>query len=107
MHYRFKSRADADLLMMQPVAEQLLAIVGRQPAPQGIIELQAIPAAIAALEGAIADERALQKRTGGDRVADDDADGGGDRIGLSRRAWPLLEMMKRSVAEKSDIVWGV
>ncbi len=107
MHYRFKSKADADLLMMQPIAEQLLAIVGREPAPQGIIESAVIPGAIAALEAAIADERAAQKRSGGDRVADDSAEAHADRIGLSRRAWPLLEMMKRSVAEKADIVWDV
>ena len=48
--YRFKSKADGDLLMMAPVGEQILRIIGREPAPQGIIELAAIPAAIAALE---------------------------------------------------------
>ena len=28
-------------------------------------------------------------------------------IRLQQRAWPLLEMMKRSLAAKKDIVWGV
>ena len=28
-------------------------------------------------------------------------------VTLRQRAWPLVEMMKRSMAEKADIVWGV
>ena len=30
-----------------------------------------------------------------------------DSVTLRQRAWPLLEMMKRSIGEKADIVWGV
>jgi hypothetical protein len=101
MHYVFKSKADADLIMMMPVAEQLLQIIGRAPSSQGIIEAAQIPAAIKALEQAIAAE----KRTGDpDGESDDHHD---ERIGLHRRAWPLLEMMRRSAAEGADIVWGV
>ena len=106
--YRFKSKADGDLLMMAPVGDQILRIIGREPAPQGIIELAAIPAAIAALEQAIAIADAERKRAraaGGDD--DDEAAGGAAAVGLGQRAWPLLEMMRRSLAERADIVWGV
>jgi hypothetical protein len=105
--YRFTSKADGDLLMMAPVGDQLLRIIGREPAPQGIIENAAIPAAIAALEQAIAIADAERKRKhagGGD--ADDEA-AGGVAVGVGQRAWPLLEMMRRSLAEHADIVWGV
>jgi hypothetical protein len=105
MHYVFKSRADADLLMMQPVAEQLLRILGREPSPRGILEAAAIPAAIDALQAAIAEEAASLKRTGA--VEADEHDHPEQRVGLAQRAWPLLQMMKRSLAEKADIVWGV
>ena len=30
-----------------------------------------------------------------------------DRVSLRQRAWPLVEMMKRSQAAGADIVWGV
>jgi hypothetical protein len=106
MHYVFKSRADADLIMMRPVAEQLLRILGREPSPRGILEAAAIPAAIDALQGAIAEEAATLKKTGAVEV--DPADGQPEqRVGLAQRAWPMLQMMKRSLAEKADIVWGV
>jgi hypothetical protein len=101
MHYVFKSKADANLIMMAPVGDQILAIIGKSPAPQGIIPADAIGAAMRDLGDAIA--------------ADDEAhradpafetDGRIPRIGLHQRAWPMLEMMKRALAEHADIVWG-
>ena len=82
--------------MLGPVGDQMLRMLGREPAPQGIIEVAAMPAAIAALEQAIAAaERARARRATTD---DDDEAGGATAVGLRQRAWPLLEMMKRSLA---------
>jgi len=104
--YRFKSKADGDLIMMAPVGDQLLRIIGREPAARGIIEVAALPQAIAALEQAIA--AAELARVDSRKADDDDEDAGGaNAIGLQQRAWPLLEMMRRSLAERADIVWGV
>jgi hypothetical protein len=108
MHYVFRSKADADLLMMAPVGDQLLRIVGKEPAPKGIIPAAALPAAVQAIERAIAAEAELART----RQSKDEEDGveegdPGQRIGLHQRAWPLLEMMRRSIAEQVDIVWGV
>jgi uncharacterized protein DUF1840 len=100
--YRFKSKADGDLLMMEPVGDQILRILGREPASQGILSVDALPAAIAALQQAIAE--AEPKRAGHD---DAEAEGGAVAVGLAQRAWPMLEMMRRSLAERADIVWGV
>src|SRR4051794_487957 len=100
--YRFKSKADADLFMLTPVGDQILRIVGREPAPQGIIEVAALPQAIRALEEAIAAAELARRDA---RRADDD-DGGAESVGLQQRAWPMLEMMRRSLAERADIIWG-
>jgi hypothetical protein len=105
--YRFKSKADGDLLMMAPVGAQILRIIGREPAPQGIIEVGAIPGAIATLEQAIAAAEAERQRARAAGRKDDDESAGGGAVGLGQRAWPLLEMMRRSLAERADIVWGV
>ena len=99
MHYVFRSRSAADLIMMGPVGDHLLRILGREPSKSGILEAATLPAAIQAIEAAVA----------ADRLKDDDADEDRKepRVGLAQRAWPLLEMMKRASAEKADIVWGV
>ena len=103
--YRFKSKADGDLLMMTNVGDQILRIVGREPAPKGIIEAAALPQAIRALEEAIAD--AELARRDAERGESDDEERGAEAVGLQQRAWPMLEMMRRSLAERADIVWGV
>jgi hypothetical protein len=103
--YRFKSKADADLLMLRPVGDQILRIVGREPAAQGIIQVAALPEAIRALEEAIA--AAELARRGAKRADDDDEAGAAEAVGLHQRAWPMLEMMRRALAERADIVWGV
>ncbi len=103
--YRFKSRADGDLIMLAPVGDQILRILGREPAPQGIIEVAALPQAIQALEQAIA--AAEMAKSDARRADADDDDRGANAIGLQQRAWPMLEMMRRSLAERAAIVWGV
>jgi hypothetical protein len=100
--YRFKSKADGDLIMMAPIGDQLLRIIGREPSERGIIEAAALPAAIQAIEAAVAADRRQQ---GGDGEAEEDLKE--PRVGLAQRAWPMLEKMKRASAEKADIVWGV
>ena len=107
MHYIFKSKADADLIMMEPVGNHLLRIVGKEPALKGIIEAAAIPAAMRAIEDAIAAENeAARHAVQANDEADEDV-GAGQHVGLHQRAWPMLEMMRRSHAERADIVWGV
>ena len=102
--YRFKSKADGDLIMMSAVGDQILRIIGREPAGQGIIEAAALPQAIQALEQAIA---AAEMARADSRRADDDDGKGAEAVGLHQRAWPMLEMMRRSLAARADIVWGV
>lgn len=111
MHYRFKSKADADLIMMEPVGDRILLILGREPARKGIIEVADLAQAMQTLEKAIGDDDAAARKAGavsGSSAgsADGDADAS-QRVGLAQRAWPMLEMMRRSLAERVDIVWGV
>ena len=110
MIYKFKSDATADIVMMGPDGDSVLRVIGKEPAPRGIIEAAAMPAAIAAIEQAIAAEAAVPAEE--DKPAERDAETEDEaRVGrgvrLQQRAWPLLEMLRRSQAEDKDIVWGV
>jgi len=54
MLYKFKSRATSDLIMLEPVGRRVLQIVGKAPDDaHGIITVEQIPAAIAALQKAV------------------------------------------------------
>jgi len=100
MIYKFKSKAAGDLIMLEPNGDQMLRLIGREPAPKGIIEPAAMPAAMAALEAAVA---------AAEQPADDDAaDADPVRsVGLRQRLWPMVEMLKRAAQAREPIVWGV
>jgi hypothetical protein len=109
MVYKFQSPATGDLLMLGPQGDQLLRLLGREPAARGIVEPDAMPAAIAALEAAVAADEARRAAAGDDRSgsgADDEA-AGGDRVTLRQRVWPFVEMLRRAHAAGKPVVWGV
>jgi Domain of unknown function (DUF1840) len=102
MIYRFKSKAAGDTVMMGPTGDALLVALGRQPAPQGIIEVSAMPAAIAALQKASEADAAQ-------RASDTSADACAQRdpVPLKQRFWPMVEMLRQAHAAAEPIVWGV
>lgn len=109
MPYKFKSRATADLIMLDANARQLLEIMGKSPDDaQGIITVEQIPAAIAALEAAAAEDatRRHAQVEDADRDEDkEDAPSSHDRVGLAQRIVPLVDMLRRSAAEGKEVTW--
>jgi hypothetical protein len=107
MIYKFKSKAAGDVIMMGPTGDQVLRAIGRDPAPKGIFEVADMPGAIAAIERAIADDEAARKQAEQEAAAEGKKLAPRDAVSLRQRAWPLVEMMKRAIAEGHEIVWGV
>lgn len=103
MLYKFKSKAAGDVIMLGPNGDQVMRLVGREPAPKGIFEVAHMAAVIAALEQAVAaDERAREEAAGDGG----EAPGKGDGVTLRQRVWPLVEMLKRASAAREPITWG-
>ena len=107
MLYKFKSKAAGDLIMLEPNGRQVLQIIGKDPAPKGIIEPGQMASAIQALESAIAQEEAEQKNTEAQAQAKGDKAPRPDGISLRQRAVPFVDMLRRAEQEGQDIVWGV
>lgn len=105
MIYEFKSKSEASVVFTGPGGDWLLALIGRAPAPSGIIEPEAMPAAIEAIETAIAHEEARRIRpplvalVQGDSLLDED-------VRLRQRAWPFVKLLKRTHEGGEAIVWG-
>ncbi len=109
MIYKFKSQSTSDVIMLGDHATQVLGLLGKTASPKGIIEVADMPHAIARLEQAIAAEDGTDES---EESAADDEDSDDKalpqaNVSLRQRAWPLLDMMKRSMPEGHDIVWGV
>lgn len=107
MLYKFKSKAAGDVIMTAPVGDRMLRLLGREPAPKGIILAADLPAAIAALEAGIVADEAARRQAEEEAAAEGRALPPREGIGLRQRAWPLIELMKHSQAADKDIVWGV
>jgi Domain of unknown function (DUF1840) len=107
MHYTFKSKAAGDLIMLEPVGSELLRVIGREPAPKGIIEVATMLSAIEAIEKAVAREEAQPSQTVAEAATGSAELSRDEAVTLRQRAWPLVEMMKRAQLENANIVWGV
>jgi len=105
MIYKFKSQAASDVIMLKLNGDQMLAIIGKQPSPQGIITVEQIPAAIAALEATIVAHEAAQSRRADHPQMEVEVEG--DSIMLRQRAGPFIELLRCSADAGKDVVWGV
>jgi len=98
MIYKFKSAASGDVIMLGPHGDQLMRLLGRDPAPKGIIEPGHMAAAIQTLQAAMAGEEG--------QAADTD-DENKDPVILRQRLWPMIDMLRRSQEAGEPVVWGV
>ena len=100
MIYKFKSKAAGDVIMLGPNGDQMLRLLGREPAAKGIVDVDQLGAAIASLRAAVqADEAPADS-------AAEEAPGRG-AITLRQRLWPVIELFERSLRAREPVVWGV
>ena len=107
MIYKFKSKAAGDVIMTGPNGDHILRVIGKEPAPKGIVLPADMPAAIAALERAVLEEETARKEAEEKAAAEGATLPPREGVTLRQRAWPLVEMMKRAQAANKEIVWGV
>lgn len=107
MLYKFKSKAAGDLIMLEPNGRRVLQIIGKDPAPKGIIEPHQMPSAISALEAAIAKEEAEQQAAIEEAQARGELPPRFEGISLRQRAVPFIDMLRRCARADKEIVWGV
>ena len=108
MLYKFKSKAAADLIMLQPNGQRVLQIIGKgDTQTKGILLPAQMPAAIAALEAAIAREEAELKAAAEQAAARGEELPRTDAVSLRQRVVPFLGMLRRCQQANKEIVWGV
>ena len=98
MLYKFKSKDAGDVIMLEANGRRILEIIGKDAGLKGIILPEQMPAAIAALEAAIALDQSGDEEAGAVP---------GDGLGLHQRALPFLDMLRRNHKSGPEVVWGV
>lgn len=108
MLYKFKSKATADLVMLEPNGRRLLEIVGKaESLERGIIQPPEMKAAIAALQAAIVEEDRQRQALIEQAQQEGQPPPWFGEVSLRQRATPLLEMLLRCEKSGKEIVWGV
>ena len=107
MLYKFKSKAAGDLIMLEPNGRRVLEIIGKDAGPKGIILPEQMPAALSALEAAIAQEEADQKARADEARAKGEVAPKFDAVSLRQRAVPFVDLLRRAHKEGHEVVWGV
>ena len=115
MLYKFKSKATADLIMLEPNGKQILRIIGKEAATKGILEVLEMPRAIEALRQAVQLEEDIRAQMDAQNVSGSvdtkDTKGavtsGQERpVSLRQRAAPFIDMLQRAHKANKDVVWG-
>ena len=111
MIYKFKSKAAGDLIMLEDNGRAILTIIGKadpQTLKRGIIQPPEMPAAIAALQLAVAaEETPILEKANATQQVGRPMHTGGQGISLRQRSLPFIRMLERCHAENKEIVWGV
>lgn len=109
MLYRFKSKATADVVMLEPNGRRVLEILGKDPDAPGIVLPEQIPAAIEALRRAVAQEEAEEARRREEARAcgEEMLEPVEERVPLRTRVAPFIDMLQHCQREGCEVVWGV
>ncbi|MDX8386095.1 MAG: DUF1840 domain-containing protein [Gallionella sp.] len=93
----FKTKAYADITMFGDVSLTLLKMMGHSGTVPSAIEAEDIPAALEQLQTAIRMNKSAE--SSGDK---DDAE---PKIGIAKRALPLIELLTAAAEAKTYVMW--
>lgn len=105
----FKSKASGDVIMFAEVAMQMMQLMGKEVTAQGIVTVEQLPEAIAGLRAALEADRVAHRQL---LQAEPEAEmkgapANGQRVSLTQRAIPLLELLERAQGKRVPVLWGV
>lgn len=100
----FRSEVGPDVMMFDEVAHRMMDLLGKERSAQGVVSVEQLPAAIAALKAAIAKDRGAQQPQADEN---DDEAPTNRPVSLAQRALPLVELLEISLARGKPVTWGV
>ena len=106
----FTSDAGASVMMFNDVGQRMLETIGKHPDQPGVVAVDQLPAAIAALRAAAeADKIAQRSVAEEDRPRTEAAPGGSTRpfVSFYQRAVPLLELLSRAAQRGKPVFWSI
>lgn len=97
----FTSNVHSDIIMFGDVAEKLIEMMGHSGTIPGAIAAKDVPDVLERLKKAIAFQQSEKTSCEQDN-ADEDVE---EKVSLSGRAFPLIEMLGKAAEEDAEIMW--
>lgn len=105
MLYRFKSQATADLIMLEHDAKRLLTLWGKDPVASGVLLVEHMDAAAAALVAEADREEAAVAQAKAEAEAADEPCPDVPQVAWRARIQPMLQHLKYCQAENAPMRW--
>ncbi|WP_028357304.1 DUF1840 domain-containing protein [Brackiella oedipodis] len=112
----FSSKNSADIVMLDKHALEIFNIMGRnysEVPSEGVITVAQIPEAIANIEAASAEEKPQDESYAAHDQREEELDESNadkhpiaEHVGVSRRSWPLLQMLEVAKTHGDDILFS-
>lgn len=99
----FKSGVCADVMMFGDVAYRMMELMGKEPGPRGVVTVEQIPDALARLQAALEADREARRQP----PPDQDGEELREKVSVTQRALPLMELLDCSLRKKKPVTWGV
>ena len=96
----FTSNVHSDIIMFGDVAEKLIEMMGHSGTIPSAIAAKDVPDVLERLKKAIAFQQ--QQTPENDQ---DDEENAEEKVSLSGRAFPLIEMLTKAAAEDAGVMW--
>jgi hypothetical protein len=106
----FKSKAIGGFFMTEPVMKMIFSAIDQEFSEKGIFTEEQVPIIRAKLASVVDQSRVADRsRLAGhdEAVREGEATGKDLPVGLSQRAFPLLEMLTAAEKKNVPVVWGV
>ncbi len=99
----FRCRRFASVTLFGDIAVQLIKMMGHSGTIPGALGAQELPDALAKLTAALNKQAAAENAT--PPSADEDEVQAEPAVDLSRRAYPLIELLKAAIKEQCEVMW--
>ena len=110
MIIEFKSKATGGFFMTEPVMKMVFSAIGQEFSEKGIFTEAQVPVVRAKLQAIVEQSRMADRSrlaSHDEAVREGEAVAKDLPVGLSQRAFPLLEMLTAAEKKKVPVVWGV
>jgi hypothetical protein len=99
----FQSGVCADVLMFGDVAYQMMELMGKEAGQRGVVTVEQLPEAIARLRQALEADREARRQPPPEQEGEERP----EKVSVTQRALPLIELLECSLRKKKPVTWGV